>query len=267
MAKISTNSRTDLIIHIGIILSLVTVLFLAFFFLYLPMRTNHGDSITVPDLRKMNAEELEDFLDERDLRYEVSDCTFVPKVPPLTVISQYPQPGSKVKEGRKIYVTVVYRTAPLVKMPKLTDMTQRSAQMLLKSSGLEIGNLRYVPDLAQGAVLKQMFKGEEILPGQPIPKGSKIDLEVGDGLGETRFDMPEIVGMTLDEAKFQIVGAGLKVGPIMEVEPDEAKYGDAAPGTVARQNPEANNNVRIGDVIDLWVIRPLDDSNEPQTNF
>lgn len=262
MAKISTNSRKDLFIHIGIILSLITVFFLSFFFLYLPMRTNHGESITVPDLRKMNAAELENFLDERDLRYEVSDCTFVPKVPPLTVISQYPQPGSKVKEGRKIYVTVVYRTAPLVKMPKLTDMTQRSAQMLLKSAGLELGNLRYVPDLAQGAVLKQLYKGEEILPEQPIAKGSKIDLEVGDGLGQTAFDMPSVIGMTLEDAKFQIVGAGLKVGQIMMVDKVEAE-----PGTVSRQNPDAGNKTRIGDVIDLWIVRPPEETNEePQTD-
>jgi beta-lactam-binding protein with PASTA domain len=148
MAKISTQSRTDLFIHIGIIVSLLLVLFLGFFFVYLPFTTNHGEAITVPDLKKKNVEELEDFLGDRDLRYEV-DCTFVTNAPPLTIISQYPLPGSKVKEGRKIYVTVVSRTAPLIKMPKLTDMTHRSAQMLLKSVGLEEGNISYVPDMAQ----------------------------------------------------------------------------------------------------------------------
>lgn len=251
MAKISTNSRRDLLIHIGIIISLVVVLFLSFFFLYLPMRTNHGEAITVPDLKNMNVEELEDYLDARDLRYEVSDCTFVAKVPPLTIISQYPQAGSKVKEGRKIYVTIVSQTAPLVKMPQLTDMTQRSAQMRLKSVGLELGTLKYIPDLAQGAVLKQLYQGSEILPGQQIPKGSKIDLEIGDGLGNTTFSMPNVVGMSLEEAKFQIVGAGLKVGQIIAVDQEGAE-----PGSVVRQNPESGNKTRIGDVIDLWVVNP-----------
>lgn len=262
MAKISTSTRTDLIIHLGIIFSLVAVLFLAFFFVYLPARTNHGESVTVPNLVEMNAEELESFLEARDLRYEVSDCTFVPKVAPLTVISQYPQPGAKVKEGRKIYVMVVYRTAPLVKMPKLTDMTQRSAQMLLKYSGLELGNLRYVPDIAEGSVLKQLYNGEEILPGQAIAKGSRIDLEVGEGLGRVPFNTPDMLGMTLEEAKFQIIGAGLKVGQIMEVDKE-----DAEPGTVVRQNPETGNNIRLGDVIDLWVTRPLAETNDIPPNI
>jgi beta-lactam-binding protein with PASTA domain len=262
MAKISTQSRTDLLIHIGIVVSLVLVLFLGFFFVYLPFTTNHGEAITVPDLKKKSVEGLEDFLESRDLRYEVSDCTFVANVPALTIISQYPQPGEKVKEGRKIYVTVVSRTAPLIKMPKLTDMTHRSAQMLLKSVGLEEGNISYVPDMAQNAVLRQMYNGKEIFPGQPIAKGSKIDLELGEGLGTAQFEAPSVLDMPLDEAKIAIIGAGLKVGQQMVVPAEEGQ----ASGIVVRQNPDAGNSVRIGDVIDLWVtpqaVEPTENEDE-----
>lgn len=261
MAKISTQSRTDLFIHIGIIVSLLLVLFLGFFFVYLPFTTNHGEAITVPDLKKMSVEGLEDFLDSKDLRYEV-DCTFVANVPPLTIISQYPLPGAKVKEGRKIYVTVASLTAPLIKMPKLTDMTHRSAQMFLKSVGLEEGNISYVPDMAQNAVLRQMYNGKEILPGQPIAKGSKIDLELGEGLGTAQFEAPSVLGMPLDEAKIAIIGAGLKVGQQMEVDAEEGQ----AAGSVVRQNPDAGNNVRIGDVIDLWITPPGAESTENEAN-
>jgi beta-lactam-binding protein with PASTA domain len=258
MAKISTQSRSDFFIHIGIISSLILVFFLGFFFIYLPFTTNHGEAITVPDLKKKNVEELEDFLDSRDLRYEVSDCTFVANMTPLTILAQYPLPGAKVKEGRKIYVTVVSRTAPLIKMPKLTDMTHRSAQMLLKSAGLEEGNISYVPDMAQNAVLRQMYKGSVIEPGQPIPKGSKIDLELGEGLGTAQFGAPSVIGMPLDEAKIAIIGAGLKIGQIMKVSAQEGQ----SPGSVAKQNPEAGNNVRIGDIIDLWVTPEAPESIE-----
>ena len=261
MAKISTQSRKDLLIHIGIIVSLLLVIFLGFFFIYLPFTTNHGEAITVPDLKKMNVESLEDFLGERDLRYEV-DCTFVTNVPALTIISQYPLPGAKVKEGRKIYVTVVSKTAPLIKMPKLTDMTHRSAQMLLKSVGLAEGNISYVPDMAQNAVLRQMYNGKEILPGQPIPKGSKVDLELGEGLGTAQFEAPSVIGMPLDEAKIAIIGAGLKVGQQMEVKAEEGQ----AAGSIVRQNPDAGANVRIGDVIDLWVTPQSQEPTENEEN-
>jgi len=252
MAKISTQSRSDLFIHIGIICSLILVFFLGFFFIYLPFTTNHGEAITVPDLKKKSVEGLEDFLDARDLRYEVSDCTYVANIPPLTILAQYPLPGAKVKEGRKIYVTVVSRTAPLIKMPKLTDMTHRSAQLLLKSLGLEEGNISYVPDMAQNAVLRQMYNGQVIAPGQPIPKGSKIDLELGEGLGTAQFEAPSVLDMPLEEAKIVLIGAGLKIGQVMTLPLEEGQ----TPGSVVKQNPEGGNNVRIGDVIDLWITPP-----------
>lgn len=258
MAKISTQSRSDFFIHIGIIISLILVFFLGFFFIYLPFTTNHGEAITVPDLKKKNLDGLEDFLDVRDLRYEVTDSVFVPNLAPLTVVAQYPLPGAKVKEGRKVYLTVVSRTAPLIKMPKLTDMTHRSAQMLLKSVGLAEGNISYVPDMAQNAVLRQMYNGSVIEPGKPIAKGSKIDLELGEGLGTAQFEAPSAIGMPLDEAKIAIIGAGLKIGQQMVVPLEEGQ----APGSVVRQNPEAGSNVRIGDVIDLWVTPQASESIE-----
>lgn len=249
MAKISTNSLRDLLTHIGIITALILIFFLAFFFIYLPFTTNHGESVTVPDVQKMDVRKIGDFLDERDLNYEVSDCTFVTSLPPLAVISQYPKPGSKVKEGRKIYVTVVMQTVPVIKMPKVTDMSHKSAELLLRSNGLFLGALKYVPDLAHGSVLKQFYEGEEIAPGADVPKGSRIDLEVGNGLGNTSFPTPSVVGMLEDEAEFQIVGAGLKVGQRLSVPLEEGQES----GTIVKQNPSPGSNIRVGEEIDIWI--------------
>ena len=250
MAKISTNSLRDLLTHIGIVIALMLAFFLAFFFVYLPFTTNHGESVTVPDVQKMDVRKIGSFLEERDLNYEVSDCTFVTNLPPLAIVSQYPKPGSKVKEGRKIYLTVVMQTVPVIKMPKVTDMSHKSAELLLRSNGLLLGALRYVPDLAHGSVLKQFYNGKEIAPGEDVPKGSRIDLEVGNGLGNTTFPTPSVVGMAEDEAEFQIIGAGLKVGQRLVVAATE----DHAPGTIMKQNPEAGHNIRVGEEIDIWVV-------------
>ena len=58
MAKFSTNSKSDVIIHIAIIIALLLVLFFSFFFIYLPWSTNHGESITVPELKGMTMEDV-----------------------------------------------------------------------------------------------------------------------------------------------------------------------------------------------------------------
>ncbi len=255
MAKISTRSPLDLLIQLGIILALVAVLFLGFFFVYLPFSTNHGQTITVPDLSKLSIDEMQDILEDRNLRYEVSDCTFVVGAQPLTVLGQYPHANAKVKQDRKIYVTVTRRVAPLVPMPDLVNMIDRSAKRMLESVGLEEGELIYKPDVAKNAVLRQLYNGQEIAAGTPVPKGAKIDLEVGDGLGNTMFAVPNVVGLPLDEAKTAILGSTLKVGTIIPVDDPEQEV-----GTVVKQKPEARSGerIRVGETMDLWVVGPVE---------
>ena len=255
MTKISTRSFPDLLIHIGIILALIAALFLAFFFLYLPFTTNHGQTITVPDVTRQSLDEMQNLLDDRNLRYEVSDCTYVAGAQPLTVIQQYPRPNAKVKEGRKVYLTITKRVAPMVQMPNLVSLTLRSAQLNLKSMDLVVGEPIYVPDIAKNAVLRQLYNGKEISPGTPVPKGAQIDLEVGDGLGSTMFDIPDVVGLPFDEAEAAIRGSNLKVGTKISVEDPEKEV-----GTVVKQRPAARSGerIRVGETMDLWIVGPID---------
>src|SRR6187431_2764250 len=94
--------------------SIGTILFLSiiYFYIYLPATTNHGESITVPDLLGMKIEEIEKFLTDHDLRYEVSDSAYSADYDPLTVLQQFPKAGAKVKENRMILVSVNRITPP-----------------------------------------------------------------------------------------------------------------------------------------------------------
>lgn len=255
MAKISTRSFIDLFLQIGIIVAVIAVLFLGFFFVYLPYTTNHGQTITVPDVSKLSMDEMRNILNDRNLRYEVTDCTFVAGAQPLTIIEQYPRANAKVKEDRKIYLKVTKRVAPMVAMPSLVDMIDRSAVRMLESMGLQEGERTYVPDVAKNSVLRQLYSGKEIAAGTPIPKGSKIDLEIGDGLGNTMFDIPNVVGLQLDEAEAAIRGSNLKIGTKISVDDPEKEV-----GTVVRQRPEARpgERIRVGETMDLWVVGPIE---------
>jgi eukaryotic-like serine/threonine-protein kinase len=262
MIQISTRTKKDVYVHAGIIVGLLLALFLGFFFVYLPASTNHGESITVPRLKGMTTEELENYLSDRNLDFEISDCTFVAGAKPLTVIAQYPLEGALVKEGRKIYITITSLHAPQIEMPKLTDRSLQSAEQVLRSYGLEVGQISYKPDLAEGMVLEQKFEGKAIAPGTQIAKGSKIDLVVADGLGNQMMDIPNVEGMTLEEAKAIITGSDLQIGSIIY---DEAASEPA--GTVIWQNPSADptEKIRVGDIIDLKVAGPPPATNTPET--
>src|SRR5689334_5867694 len=92
--------------NIGIAIGIVLLTGVVYFYIYLPGTTNHGESITVPDLTGMKLEELSDFLSQHELRYEIDDSTYSEEYPPLTILRQYPRAGAAVKENRVIYVSV-----------------------------------------------------------------------------------------------------------------------------------------------------------------
>jgi hypothetical protein len=91
MPQYSTNTKTDVLIHLAIIVSIILVLFFGFFFVYLPWSTNHGDAVKVPNLKGLSMDAAEDLLDEADLDYEISDSVFVSGAEPLSIIANYPK--------------------------------------------------------------------------------------------------------------------------------------------------------------------------------
>lgn len=236
-------------INILIILGVLFTLLFIFFQVYLPNYTNHGETVTVPDLEGFHYEELSNFLEERNLVLEVTpDSGFVEDVKPLHVLKQNPKPGAKVKQNRKIYVTLNAKNAPLVLMPNLVNTPLKNAQEILANYGLVRGEIVYVPDIGLNAVLEQKYRGRSIKEGMEIAKGSQIDLVVGDGLGNQRLAIPNLVGMDEGEAEFLIIGSGLKVGSLSYVDTDTVPK-----GTIIQQLPPAGVNANTGEIIDLWV--------------
>lgn len=238
-------------IHLGIMLAVGLVLILIFFYYFLPSYTNHGETITVPDLRGMAYQELHQFLFQRELRFEVDeDSGYSAELPPLTVLKQYPEAGSKVKANRKLFLNLNKTTPRKVSMPNLIDGSVKSAQMVLESYGLELGNIEYRPDLAQNAVLEQRHQGSVIEPGDSLYQGASVDLIVGDGLGNQMLEVPALLGMDFEDAEFTVIGSGLRLGSVLGAAPM-----DSLPiGAVIRQIPAAGESIRIGQDVDLWVI-------------
>ena len=149
----------SLLIMAGIIM----VLLFTFFVIYLPNYTNHGESVTVPELEGMHYNELETFLEARDLRYEITlDSGFVADANPLAVLKQNPKPGTKVKQNRKIYITLNAENAPLIKMPGLVNTQLKNAQEILANYGLVRGDIVYVPDIGMNVDLEQKYRGRDI---------------------------------------------------------------------------------------------------------
>jgi beta-lactam-binding protein with PASTA domain len=254
--KLKANSIKDLFIHLAIIIGVASVLILGFFYVYLPITTNHGESITVPDLYGVEMSELEEFLLDRDLRYEITpDSGYSAEFSPFAVLTQTPAAGQKVKENRKIYLSINAKNPPTVKMPNLVDGSLKNAQMVLDSYGLILGEIEYEAHEFQNAVLGQNLAGKAIEAGTYISKGSAVDLVIGNGLGRA-FAMPELLDLSQEEAEFLIKGSGLRLGTV-----HTRKAEDKATGTVVHQYPAVGNSVRTGSRIDIWIVAAKSDED------
>lgn len=207
-------SKRKVLLHL--VISITILLIVVFSMVsWLGSYTNHGETVTVPNIKGMKYEELQAYLEDKNLNIKISDSSmFLLDKGPGVVIEQDPQANEQVKEGRTIYVSITRTVPPQVKMPNLIDVSQRQAEAILFSYGLRLGNMVYKPDLAKGAILEMSCNGKSLKAGQPIAKGSKIDLVLGDGVGITDVAVPNLLNLSLEEAVFVLKGSALNIGEV-----------------------------------------------------
>ena len=194
---------TSKVFFIQAAIALVIIVVLVFGIMkWLSFTTNHGEEITVPDLSKLSVELAEEKLDALDLEYVLLDTTEYQKdYPKFSVVKQDPIAGSKVKEGRKIYIKVNSDAYRDIVMPDLIEQTLRQAEPTLKALGLELGEKTYKPYLGKDMVLEMRYKGRKLKAGDKIPKASKIDLVLGDGKVGFEEEV-DSVPTTIDDEEF-----------------------------------------------------------------
>jgi len=164
-------------------LAIVAIVVLCFFLLqWLKSTTNHGEFETVPDLKGKSISVADMELSENNLVMQIQDsANFNPDYPKFAVIDQEPAAGTKVKEDRKIYLTLNPSGYRKVEVPDLRERTFRQAEPNLEALGFKVGKITYVDNLGKDIVLQLKYNGETLNPGDKLPKTSKIDLVLGNG--------------------------------------------------------------------------------------
>lgn len=248
--KYNNNTLGGVLINLAITFAIVLLLAIVYFYVYLPSITNHNESITVPNIEGMTVEKLEDFLGKRNLRWEVNDSSYSPDVEPLTVLKQFPHPGAKVKENRKIYISVNRINPPTVPLPKLVEVSLTNADAILRSNDLKRGRVELVSGPWLNYVKEARFEGAKIEIGTRIPKGSVIDLVVMDG-GNTKLSTPSVINYSIEEAKVLIFGSNLSIGEVELVGDTTGVH-----PVIIKQKPSSGEIIKVGDIIDLWIAKP-----------
>lgn len=231
------------------VLTVAGLLLIAFF--SLRYYTKHGQGLNVPLLKGLAFEQAVAKLEDAGLKYEV-DSVFIMDQPAGIVIDQDPDPNTFVKDNRTIYLTINAGKVPNTKFPDIAFKTLREAQAIIESSRLKLGDTTYKPDVSRDVVLEASFGGQAIQPGDIIPVGSRINLILGDGRGNEEVDIPQLLGLTVDEARFSLKGSNLTLGNILY----DGEITDSANAVITLQDPmpvDSLTKVAIGTKINITL--------------
>lgn len=216
-------------------------------FRWLEFHTSHGEEIPVPNVVNMSIQQAVKVLDDSGLEYEVDSFKYDPKYKPLQVLAIFPSAGSKVKNGRNIMLKVNPRSWAPVAVPDIIDRYKGLAFNQLNLVGLKVGDTIYEPSIQRDAILRILFQGKNIKPGELLPKFSSVDLVIGSG-PKRNVAVPNLVGRTVQEAKKIIAQNLFEVG-IIDFESGKANDADI----IYYQDPPFGALRDQGMQIDLWA--------------
>ena len=152
------------------------------------------------------------------------------------VTSQSPEAGTIVRRGRSVAVGV-NRPEVRINVPSLIDISQSNAQEMLANLGLELDQIDFAfSDAEKGRVIAQ-----EPAAGTVSSDKSGVSIVVSRGPELATFRMPEVRGLSIEQAKQRLQGLGLR-----KVESVAGAISLENPNVVTAQVPQPGSLVTTG---------------------
>jgi len=239
------NKLTQYLLAFGAISFVVVILFE---YIIMPMYTRHNTGQYLMDVQGKTLEEAIAMIEAEDFRAIVSDTMYTNKVAEGIVVDQYPKPNMKVKTGRTVRLKIS-TSEKLVSIPNLIGQSLRSAELILQQAGLLVDTVysEYNPEYPKGTIAWQYPKANDTMK-----KGFGIQVTVSKGLPPDFYQVPNVIGLSLNQAKEYLAKARLKVGKISYHEDQ-----DLVPYTVLDQSISEGTVLDRAMNIDL-VVSVLD---------
>lgn len=210
----------------------------------LPTFTRHSAFVTVPDVSNLSYEAAADVLERNKLTSDRRIVKFRPDLPKDVVVEQNPPTGTSVKPGRRIYLTINSGTTPTVVIPNVIDLSIQEAKNRVISAGLRV--VRTEPDPHPSPYGNTVTRISPP-PGATVDKGSDVVLWYSTGMGSQYVDIPDVVGMTISQARRRLLELKLRTVTI-----DATSDSDV----VTRQSREPGTRVREGYELRLYTREP-----------
>ena len=176
----------------------------------MPVYTRQNQNRVMIDIKNRSLDDAIKVLKSENYRYEVSDTLYTNKFQLGTIVDQYPQPNTRVKSGRTVRLKIA-QPEKSVAIPNLIGQSRRSAELELNQMGLLIDTVytEYNPEYPNGTIAWQYPKA-----GDRRKKGMGIQITVSNGMPPNFFQVPNLIGLSINQAKDLIFKSRLKVGKI-----------------------------------------------------
>lgn len=237
-----------------------------------PVRINVSKGtgrVEVPDVVGQTADDAGANLRKAGLEAKVFD---VPSAEPEgTVVAQNPPSGSELGKGDTVRINVSTgegaATTPTdtgtetdttaapppppaggsttVAVPAAVGKPVRAAQRQVRAAGLTV-RIDYVASTRPANVVVS----QNPAAGRDARRGSTVLLRVSSGPNAARVAVPDVVGLTTQEAAAELRAAGFQVEVFTEQTPDAAEE-----GLVIRQEPGASRQAPRGALVTIYVGR------------
>lgn len=202
------------------------------------------ETFAVPALVGENILQLEGFEGDRFDRFVVErtdvhqDGTF-----PGQILAQDPPPGTHLRDGDTIAITVSLGPPPVPVPTDLVGLPLAEAQARLEQVGLVLGEVtsRHDEEVPADVVVEV-----QATPGVEVPKGTAVALVVSAGPAP-RTIPSDLVGQTADAATAELRGLGLEVSRTSQ------SSEEVEAGRVISVNPGAGAQVPRGATVELVV--------------
>lgn len=215
--------------------------------LVMPTYTRHDVTVEVPEVTDLSYEDARATLEAQDLRVERVTDRFDPNRPRDVVMDQNPAAQEKVKPGRRVYLTVNTGQVPHVTVPSVEGMSLREARNQLQAQRLAVEERPdSIPSPYRNTITRQ-----KPAPGDSIREGSTVTLWYSTGLGEEYVAVPDVTGLTMQEARQRLLDRNLR--SVVVGQRDEETFEGLGDPVVVRQSREPGTRVREGFEIRLFL--------------
>ncbi|MBI5915070.1 MAG: PASTA domain-containing protein [Bacteroidetes bacterium] len=218
--------------------------------------TNHGESVQVDDFTGMHFSDAKRQARDKDFEFEILDSLWKEGQPSGIILKQTPKPLSRVKEGRKIYVTVT-GDPDAYRLPNLKESSYEfdryAKRLAMNGVKSRVKERVYDRKQAENSILYFYHDGKkvterEVKTGYFVMAGDVLEFVVTERLSN-QLQVPDLVCMNFTAAEFLVSTSNLNIGAINE----EGAVSDQSTAFVSRQEPAAGEPVQMGGQITVWL--------------